>query len=61
MKKISFVIPCYKANDTITQVVEEINETLKQNKNYTYEVILVDDCSPDNQWEVFEKIINKYF
>lgn len=59
MKKISFVIPCYKANDTITQVVEEINETLKQNKNYTYEAILVDDCSPDNQWEVFEKIINK--
>lgn len=57
MKKISFVIPCYKSSDTIVQVVDEIADTIKLKKNYSYEVILVDDCSPDNQLEVFEKII----
>lgn len=56
MKKISFVIPCYKASDTITAVVDEIIETINMKKNYNYEIILVDDCSPDNQWTVFEKL-----
>ena len=52
---ISFVIPCYRSEKTILIVVDEIEETMKQRPELTYEVILVNDGSPDNVWEVIEK------
>lgn len=51
MKKISFVIPCYRSEKTIEGVVSEIESTmeiLSKEKNYSYEIVLVNDCSPDN-------------
>lgn len=56
MKLISFVIPCYGSENTIKPVIEEIDETLKHNKNYDYEVIAVNDKSPDNILEVLKGI-----
>lgn len=53
MKKLSFVIPCYCSEFTIGDVVKEIDSTLSNQEQYTYEIILVNDCSPDN---VFDKI-----
>ena len=53
MKKISFVIPCYRSEKTIETVVNEIHETVTADGRYDYEVILVNDSSPDG---VFEKI-----
>lgn len=51
MSRLSFVIPCYRSETTIEIVVNEIIETLKQRPEYDYEIILVNDCSPDNVWE----------
>lgn len=51
MKKISFVIPCYRSENTIEGVVNEIEtamEVLSKEKKYSYEIILINDCSPDN-------------
>ena len=50
MEKLSFVIPCYGSETTIEIVVNEICETLKQRPEYDYEIILVNDCSPDRVW-----------
>ena len=50
MEKLSFVIPCYVSETTIEIVVNEIRETLKQRPEYDYEIILVNDCSPDRVW-----------
>ena len=50
MEKLSFVIPCYGSETTIEIVVNEIRETLKQRPEYDYEIILVNDCSPDQVW-----------
>ena len=50
MEKLSFVIPCYGSETTIEIVVNEIRETLKQRPEYDYEIILVNDCSPDRVW-----------
>lgn len=49
MKMISFVIPCYNTTTAIYKVLNEISDTMKllQKKGYTYEVILVNDASPD--------------
>lgn len=51
MKKISFVIPCYRSEHTVEHVVTEIKDTmakLKEQKEYDYEIVLINDCSPDN-------------
>ncbi len=51
MKKISFVIPCYRSENTIEGVVNEIEnamEVLSKEKDYSHEIILINDCSPDN-------------
>ncbi|MCI8417963.1 MAG: glycosyltransferase family 2 protein [Lachnospiraceae bacterium] len=51
MSKLSFVIPCYGSEPTIEIVVHEIIDTLRQRPEYDYEILLVNDCSPDNVWE----------
>ncbi len=51
MGKLSFVIPCYGSETTIEIVVSEIIETLRQRPEYDYEIVLVNDCSPDKVWE----------
>lgn len=57
-KKISFIIPCYGSEKTIRPVIDEIESVVKENKNYDYEVIAVNDCSPDNVWNVLKDIAN---
>lgn len=57
MKKISFVIPCYRSERTIETVVKEIRETVSARaQDFDYEVVLVNDCSPDNVWQVIQKL-----
>lgn len=48
MKKISFVIPCYRSEHTLPHVVAEINEKMKSMGEYEYDIFLVNDCSPDD-------------
>ena len=47
MQKISYVIPCYRSQHTVGGVVAEIAATMQTLPQYDYEVILVNDCSPD--------------
>lgn len=51
MSKLSFVIPCYGSETTIEIVVSEIIDTLQKRPEYDFEIILVNDCSPDLVWE----------
>ena len=55
-KKVSFVIPCYNSSQTIGKVIAEIKETMDSLSQYCYEIILVNDCSPDNTFEVIEAL-----
>ncbi len=58
-KLISFVIPCYRSALTIEKVLVEIEETLEARDlaSYAYEVILVNDSSPDNTWDVIKDLV----
>lgn len=48
MKKVSFVIPCYRSEHTLPRVVAEIEDKMKSLEQYEYDVFLVNDCSPDD-------------
>lgn len=48
-KTISCVIPCYRSAGTIAEVVELLEQTLeKRSDEYAYEIVLVNDASPDD-------------
>ncbi len=52
--KLSFVIPCYGSEKTISHVIDDIKSTVRENDSY--EIICVNDCSPDEVFSVLEKI-----
>ena len=56
MKKLSFVIPCYGSENTIEYVINEIIEVVSRRNYYDYEIICVNDGSPDNVISVLEKL-----
>ncbi len=54
--KLSFVIPCYRSENTIGIVVQEIRDTIVTRPGTDYEIILVNDCSPDNVWQAIKQL-----
>lgn len=45
---VSFVIPCYNSTNTIEDVVNDIIHVMKEQlADYNFEIVLVNDCSPD--------------
>ncbi len=62
MSKISFVIPCYRSEDTLTAVVDEIMSAMAGEglSAYEYDIFLVNDCSPDNTYEVIKGLCEKH-
>ena len=53
---VSFVIPCYRSAKTIGGVIAEIDDIMGTMKEYSHEIILVNDCSPDDTFEVIRDI-----
>lgn len=51
---ISFVIPCYRSENTVGAVIQEIISTVNGMEGYSYEIIAVSDNSPDRVYEVLE-------
>ena len=60
MDKVSFVIPCYRSELTLEGVVEEVRSAMEGLGEYGYEIVLINDCSPDHTLEVIRKICEKY-
>ena len=57
MKKVSFIIPCYRSSLTIGSVVDELRETMSAlSDRYSYEIILVNDFPGDDTFEVIKKL-----
>lgn len=55
--KLSVVVSCYKQEKYIEEC---LNSILSQQVDFNYEVIVADDCSPDNTREVIRKFYDKY-
>ena len=56
MKLISFVIPCYRSAATLPGVVKEIEDTMKEIEGYDHEIIMINDCSPDDTFGVITSL-----
>lgn len=56
--KISFVIPCYRSEKSIEHVVADIQHIIHAED--TCEIILVNDCSPDNTFFVIQNLCKKW-
>lgn len=56
MKKVSFVIPCYRSEHTLPGVIAEINEKMKTMPQFEYDIFLVNDCSPDDTLGTIRKL-----
>ncbi len=54
-KKLSFVIPCYRSELMVMNVVEEIREKMTERQELGYEIVMINDQSPDNVWSVIKK------
>lgn len=54
--KISVVIPCYRSENTLPSVVEETIRILQERPSIDYEIILVDDGSPDRTIETIRSL-----
>lgn len=53
---VSFVIPCYRSAETLGGVIAEIDAVMETMEEYSHEIVLVNDCSPDNTFEVIRSI-----
>jgi glycosyltransferase involved in cell wall biosynthesis len=52
---ISVVIPLFNEDESLPELAAWIHKVMQAN-NYTYEVIMIDDGSTDNSWDVVEKL-----
>lgn len=57
---ISFVIPCYRSAESLPGVVKEVERTMSAFNQYEYEMILVNDCSPDNTFAVIQSLCREH-
>ena len=55
MTTYSVVIPVYKSPRCLPELANRLEKVFEE-LNTNYEIIMVDDCSPDESWEVIEEI-----
>src|SRR4030095_11048945 len=56
---LSIVVPVYKGEMLIEPLVAQLSKTLPT-FSQRYEIILVNDGSPDNSWSVIQSLTNQY-
>ena len=56
---ISVVIPVYKSQDCLSELAKRLTDVL-DGLGKSYEIVLVNDCSPDGSWEKIVELSNIY-
>lgn len=58
MMDLSIVIPVFKCSSFIVQLEKEISEACYK-LHLSYEIIFIDDCSPEYDWQVITELAEK--
>jgi undecaprenyl-phosphate 4-deoxy-4-formamido-L-arabinose transferase len=53
---VSICIPCYRSAQTLPAVVDEIRQVFQGKDGYQYQIVLVNDGSPDNTFQVIQTL-----
>ena len=56
---ISVVIPVYNSEDCLPELARRLTDSLNRTGR-SFEIILVNDCSPDKSWEAIEELTLKH-
>lgn len=59
MHQLSIVVPVYKGETLIEPLVAQLSRTIPTFAEQ-YEIILVNDGSPDNSWSLIQKLVQEY-
>ncbi|MDQ6632554.1 MAG: glycosyltransferase, partial [Verrucomicrobiota bacterium] len=52
---LSVVIPCYNEEGNLPALIKTIGEAIEP-LNISYEIIVTDDCSRDNSWNLLKEL-----
>ncbi|TAH20074.1 MAG: glycosyltransferase [Cytophagales bacterium] len=53
---ISIIVPVYEEEESLPELCDWIGRVIAQMESITYEIIMVDDGSSDNSWEVIQAL-----
>jgi len=56
---VTVAIPCYNSSQTLETVVSDIKKQFADKPDYDYQIVLVNDNSKDNTFEVIERLCEK--
>lgn len=56
---ISVVVPVYDERDSLPELMEWIDGVMRR-EGYSYEVVMIDDGSDDDSWNVIERLSEQY-
>jgi glycosyltransferase involved in cell wall biosynthesis len=56
---VSIVIPCYRSEQTLPQLTERIQETMRA-AGVSFELVLVEDGSPDGTWNAIQELAGQH-
>lgn len=60
MKKISVILPCYNSESFLDELCSRLKEAIKS-AGFEYEILLINDHSPQNDWECICRIAKNDF
>jgi glycosyltransferase involved in cell wall biosynthesis len=56
---LSIVVPVYRSESVLHELVNQIRNVL-EGSNYRFEVLLVNDCSPDGSWREIQNLATTF-
>ena len=59
MQTVDIIVPCYNESQVLDLFFEEIFNVISQIKNYSFELIFIDDGSSDNTIDILKKYAEK--
>src|SRR5450432_2155600 len=58
--QLSLIVPTYNESENVHNLVAALTELLDARFGSDYEIILVDDDSPDKTWQIAAQLVHQY-